>query len=154
MFYLNSGFFKPMSIITTLIFGPLAVMLSIAAISDFQVKWFVGFLIMIGFYFAVLGGLHRYSNSKRNFIRVEPDQVTIQYNGMCMQLQCVDIVKIEYYRISSILAWLMLENFVAPQCVYVTFINNGANICKHIGYLNYNDVRDLESQLRIELVMK
>ena len=34
------------------------------------------------------------------------------------------IIRFEYYKITSIRAWLQLYNYVTPQCVYITYTDD------------------------------
>ena len=50
--------------------------------------------------------------------------------------------------------WCMVYNSVLPQCAYITYIYEGKEICKHIGYPDYKEINEFCADLGIEFVIK
>lgn len=68
-----------------------------------------------------------------------------------LNLQFDQIVKFEYYRISSIKGWLMLFSYTLPKCVYITYNAEDKVQKKFIGYLDLKDIKEISSRVGVEL---
>lgn len=144
VFFLNSGLFKPLVIILNIPLLPLVVVSFIVAANNNSIKWFIISSIMFFCYSLIMFVTYRYSKSKRYFIKIYNDKVKICSPNMSGNEQNItiehrDIIKLEYFGLLSFNAWLMLFNYVCPQCVFITFLKDGEEHSKHIGYLNRKD---------------
>ena len=160
MIYLNSGFFKPMFIILSISLLPLTVACWWLTLASFEIERFIVSLIMLLSYIAVIILTYRYSKSKKNYISKETDNVLFIYsldffhNTKFLKLDICNIVKIEYYKISSIRGWCMLFNYLFPQCVFITYLSDGKEVCQHIGYPNFKEISKFCNDLKINFVVK
>jgi hypothetical protein len=157
---LNKGYFKPFAIFFSVIFVPLILLSFFALIVN---KTFLILLITLILVFSYCLGIlfaHRISKSQKKFINIYDDICEIHYPGivdneeMC-RINMNNIIKIEYYRISSPISWLMLlHSYILPQCIFITFKHNGKEVHKHLGYVDYIEICSLCNQFDIDLVVK
>lgn len=159
MIYLNKGFFKPMFILISTIILPVLIALLATNIKSFQFSsFFILGVLILGYLLLVLK-IYQYSMSKRNYLIVkEQTLLMIKYpnisaNDDFLSLNLVDIIKIEYYRMSSIKSWGMLYNYVCPRCAYITYLYQGNLMVRHLGYPLLSDIRDLCKNFNITLIV-
>ena len=103
--------------------------------------------------------MYKYSKSKKYFLILRGNSIIIKYPNIShtsqeIMLNSNDIIKAEYYRISSVKAWCMLYNYVLPQCLYITYMLNGQEICKLVGYPAYKPLGDLFKKIGVEIFKK
>lgn len=158
MIYLNSAQFRPLAIIISLTMLPLVFSIGVLTIIDFRIEILLIFLIFLVSYLIVIFMIYKNSLSNKYYLNANNEYIEIKYpnvGGMSGEL-VVDydnIIKIEYYKISSIKSWLMLFNYVCPDCAYITYKHNNKEICEHIGYAKYKDLRALCNEKGINLIV-
>ena len=149
MIYLNIGFFKSSFILFSFISLPLAIACFVLTFIDFRWELLIVSLVIFLGYCAIVLGLYKKSRNQKYYLCVrEGDIVEINYTNIQstsepLKLNRENIVKFEYYKITSVKAWCMLYNYVCPQCVYITYLNDGEELCRHIGYPKYEDIQQL-----------
>lgn len=104
-------------------------------------------------------GLYKLSKSKKYYLHLDENNIiTIKYpnvnNTLDLKIHVREIVKIEYYKISSIKSWCMLFNYVCPQCVYITYLSDGIEVCKHIGYPNFKMINEIFYNIGVTIIIK
>ena len=159
MIYLNKGCFKPMLILMSVILLPISIACLFLTIYDFQVKLFVISLVMFFVYFCVILGLYKHSKSRKYYLTLQDNTyILINYpnisNMQTLELNCNEIIKMEYYKITSVKAWFMIFDYVGPQCVYITYAKNGKEESRLIGYPKFEEIRALCADLGIDLFIK
>lgn len=160
MIYLNSGFFTPFCIFISVVFLPISSACLVLTIVDFRLEMLVVTLIFCLIYFSILLGTHKLSVSEKYFLCTDENGcITIHYPNVLQDLHHLrlnksEIVKMEYYKISSLKAWGMLYSCICPQCVFVTYMYNGVEEKSFIGYPNFNEIRKFCDLLNVELVVK
>lgn len=155
MIYLNTGLFKPILMIFSVLLLPLSFSCCILTFTDFRIELFFISLIMILLYFVIIIGGYKHSKTKKNYLFIENDFIVINYyNLRCAKINVQDIKKIEYYKISSIKAWGMLFNCVCPQCAYITYIYDEKEVCEHIGYPDFNRISKLCDSIGVNFSIK
>ena len=159
MVYLNAGFFKPMVILIGVIFLPINIACNLLYCFDHRTELLIVSTVLFLLFVATVIGVHKHSKSKRYFLSVNDNSVTIKYPNVCSDMQelvlnCTQIIKIEYYRLSSIRGWCLLVNYVLPQCVYMTYMQEGKECRKLIGYADYHQMRDVCHMMNITFVLK
>ena len=159
MIYLNTGFFKPAIILFSIIFLPMIIGCCVLTFFDFRLELLIISLIMVLGYMLFVFGIYKYSKTEKYFLaKQENDCIIINYPNVSrdnfLTLSCDDIVRIEYYKIMSVKAWWMLVSCVGPQCAYITYLCDNKEICKLIGYPDYNQISQLCRSLGIEFIVK
>ena len=157
MIYLNSGFFRPAIILASAILVPISIACWILFFDDFRMNAFIVSLFLTSVYFLVVFGIYKHSKTKKYWLCVENNFIHINYpfcNGKCDKIDLNKIVKVEYYKISSIRAWCMLYSCVCPQCVYITYVDGGKEICRHIGYPDFNEIRKVCLSIGVDFFVK
>ena len=167
MIYTNAGLFKPLFILISVIFIPLLTLGITSTIFGYKIEFLIGTLMILLFYLVSIFGIYRYAKSKKHYTIINENSITINYPSSCVDLNDLtydyqeitihfnDIIRIEYYKILSLKSWFILPfNFLCPQCAFITFHYNDEELYKHIGYLNYNDIKKLCDKLQINLITK
>jgi len=159
MVYLNKGSFVPIVIMISVIFAPITIACTLSFLMDFQLPILTLFLTSFVFYCVSALLAYISSASKRYAIQIIAGKIMINYPNLCrdsreLVLAPDAIVKMEYYKLSSIHAWCMLHNYILPRCVFLTYVCDGKQVCKHIGYPDYDEICNLCHALDIELTIK
>ena len=157
MIYLNEGFFKPMFIFVSMLLLPISTACWILTFYDFRIELLIVTLIISLIYFISVAGIYIYSKTKKYFILIEDNAVIINYpiqNSIQHKICFDDIVKMEFYSLSSIRSWCMLYNYVVPGCAFITYKHNDTEICKHIGYPDFSKIRDACLKMNVSFVKK
>ena len=160
MIYLNAGFLKPMVIILSVVVLPMFIACLLFTIANFELWLLAVSIVLLFVYFLSVFGVYKYSKTTKYYLVVQEDNsIAIKYPNLQSDTNCLilvpeNIVKIEYYRLASIRAWCMLYNYVCPQCAYITYVDDGGEICKHIGYPDFKKIRQLGIDLDVRLVVR
>ena len=156
MIYLNSAEFKPFVILISVAILPVIISLLILNLFAFRISLLVILMmIVVGFVVAILV-VYNNSKTKKYYLKVHKTHLELKYpnigNGRNeLKVEYENIIRLEYYKITSFRAWLMLYNYVLPKCVYITYTENGNVINELIGYMNYDDVKKISENNVIEL---
>lgn len=159
MIYLNEGLLKPMVVLISVIFCPILSLCVIGLILEKRLEFLVLSCVIFICLLATFWGIYKYSKNTKYYLYFEGEQIFIKYPNVAPSVQeatinCTSIIRIEYYKMSSIKSWCMLYNYVCPQCVYVVYLREGKELCRHIGYMDYTRIRNLCDRLNIALVVK
>ena len=158
MIGLNTGFFKPMFIITSAIALPLIVACWIVTFTSFRSEVLITSLIFVFGYFAAVFGIYKYSKNKKEYICVKDGFIVVNHFGRNqtnnLKINLHSIVKMEYYKITSLKAWCMLYNYVCPQCVFITYEKDGKELCELIGYPDCKKVKEMCNETGIAFYIK
>ena len=160
MIYLNKGAFKPMLILISIILLPLSISCLLLTIYDFRVQTFIISLAMLFVYFCTILGIYKHSKTSKYYLTLQDNTyMLINYPNVSSNMQPLklnynEIIKMEYYKITSIKAWCLLICYVCPQCVYITYAQNGKEESRLIGYPKFEEIRALCADLGIDLIIK
>lgn len=158
MIFLNIGLFKPSCILTSVVILPITIASWVLVFANFKIGLFVVSLLMLLCYFAIVFWLYKYSKTEKYYLFEEDNVLIINYpkvDGKCYsQINVCSILKMEYYKISSAKSWCMLYNYVSPQCVYITYVVDGKEVCQHIGYPEFNKISKLCTDIGVPLLVK
>lgn len=158
MIYLNKGFFAPVFLLISLIFVPLLTLCWVLTISEFDNAIFCVSLGVSFSYFLTSFGLWKYSKSKKNYLYAEDNKLYINYPSLptesLFQISTNQIIKLEYYKFSSIRAWGLIFNGIGPRSAFITYLESGKEVCKFIGYPKIDEIKTLCSEYEIKLVLK
>ena len=163
IYYTNSGYFKPFAIFISVIYAPMLILATGCLVVDLGF-WFI-YLTVILAYIVLMVAILIFSDQKKEYIRINDSELFINHSGFCVDSNGViesykeltvasdDIIKIEYYRLSSFKAWISIVNCILPQCVFVTFKYKGREVYTNVGYLNRNEIESLCKEQKINLIM-
>ena len=158
MISLREGFFKPMLILLSIIFLPTSCASWILTLSNFRIAPLIVSLVFSLSFFATVFGVYKYSKSDKEQLYSEEGVLVIIYPNVTTsprtEIEVNNIVKIEYYKISSFRAWCMLYNYVCPCSAFITYLLDGKEVCKHIGYPRYDKIKTLCSDIGVKFVIK
>ena len=158
MVNLSAGFFKPFVIILSIIILPGALGCYVMAFLDFRAELVVISAVLCIIYIASVFLTYRLSRKKEYYLSFADGALEICYPNIdksgVLRLEADEVVKIEYYKLSSLKAWCMLHNCICPQCVFITYIKNGIQLCKHIGYARCESIEGLCRDADIALFVK
>ena len=158
MVNLSSGVFKPMCILASILLLPS----SFTCLALFLFNPSASMLIIALFFFlcyaAVLILTYRDSRKEDHYLHLLDNRLVIYYPNLGkaspLSIEISKIVNIEFYKISSIRAWLMLFNYVCPQCAYINYKMGEKEECKFIGYPDYIRLCELCRDNGIVLIEK
>ena len=155
MIFLNAGILKPELVFTSIISFPIIALSLIATFLDFQIKFLVTSLSIVILYSAIVFFIYKASKSKKYYIYLEGDFLIINYINMhCSKINIGNISKVEYYKMSSVKNWILLHSYVLPQCVFITYQNDGVEVCDNLGYPQLNEIKKLCTDAGINFVIK
>ncbi len=155
MIYLNSAQFKPLAILLSIVFFPIIFGGAILCFSSFNFLHLIVAVALVFVYFISIFGGYKYSKTKMYYLIFNDNKFEINYPNVgtkgYLSVDVKDVVKLDYYKINSLRSWLMLHSYVLPCCVYITYNDENKEICKLIGYMNYNQIKDLSVLYNITL---
>ena len=156
MYYLEQKQFKPEMVLFGILFIPCIFGLVIANIMLFKIQLLVILLIVLAIYLTLVFVLWKLSKRKNYYFSIMDDRVEIVFHDFTigktkLELQFNQIVKMEYYRMSSVKGWLMLYSYIFPKCVYITYNIEGKLQTKFIGYMDIKDVKEIANTINAEI---
>jgi len=157
LIYLNSGLLKPAIVLTSVVMLPISILCWLLLFDGFRMSVFIVSLLLTAAYFLIVFGIFKSSKTKKYWLCIENNFIHVNYpfyNNQCDKIDVSKIVKVEYYKISSFKAWCMLYSCVCPQCVYITYINDGKEICRHIGYPEFNEIKKVCLDIGVDFLVK
>jgi len=155
MIFLNAGILKPELIFINIISLPMIALSLIATFLDFEIKFLVISLSFVILYFVIVFCIFRTSKSKKYYLYVENNSLISNYPNMhCPKINIENIVRIEYYKISSLKNWFLLHSYLLPQCVFITYQNDGVEVCDNLGYPRLNEIKKICTDAGINFVIK
>ena len=161
MIYLNKKQFLPAMILINVIFVPLILPLSFVSIYDLHIPSLIILGIMLIVYLLLVFYFFKVSRSTKNYLVIQGEGLEICCeNKYCDQSTGIwkvsyrKIIRLEYYKISSLMGWFSLWTGLCPRCVFLTIRNNsGIEESVFIGYLDLDQVRMLSQKGNIELLI-
>lgn len=159
MIFLNRGYFRPMLIILSLVFLPIIALGVLWLVQAETFMPLIGIAIVAIIYFSLLLIVKKISKSTKYYLMSNPDYIEIKYpnlaknNNLDFSIPNTDIIQFDYCKLASIKAWLLIPVYDLPQCVFMTYMENGTKVCKLIGYMGYGDVQELAQRIKVKLVV-
>lgn len=153
--YTNKALFKPVLIILNFLFIPTIISLIVALVLLKEIFIAILLACFITIYIVTILLFKWESNRKTNFIKVEKDGLEINYpnlakDGNCLSLNYEEIIKIDYYKITSFVSWLALVQMQLPKALFITFNKNGNIVRKAIGHSELSEVTKLCNENNIK----
>ena len=101
------------------------------------------------------------SSSKNEYLIIENDRLDLHCSSKysdestgIWHLYYNEIIRIDYYKATSIKGWFCLYGGLVPKCVFITIENLcGFEESAFIGYLDLNEVKQIASLANTELVI-
>lgn len=156
MISLSHAQFKPTVILLSLIFVPLILATLILCLLDNMFDIFMLFVCLTVSYTLIIIILSKIFKRNKYCLVLYDAYFVATYPNLgkrCGHIQVTyeDIVRLEYYKISSLKSWLLLFNYVVPQSVFITYKCKNEIITELLGYMEYEEIKKLTAEKGISL---
>lgn len=157
MYYLNKNQLLPSVVFFSTLILPFIIALIIAYAVEPKIEILLILLSLSLVYVVIILVMFCISRQKKWFILVEDESVQIRYldnfkGDTKIRLKYEEIKQIEYYRINTIRGWTVLQSYVFPQSVFITFVYDGVEQKKFIGYLDKKAIQNFaEKNIQIKI---
>ena len=156
MISLSSAQFKPMAILISVAFLPFIIFGSIFVLLQRTIGAMIVFMSLSCVYALCMVICRKCVKSEKYYLMLHERYLEIVYPNIGsgkgkINIEYDKIIRFEYYKITSIRAWLQLYNYVTPQCVYITYTDDEKEKCELMGYMNFDDIRKISSEYEMEL---
>lgn len=159
MYYLEEKQFLPLVLLFSVVFVPIIIGLMVINIVSYNTTSLVILLCCLIAYGLIIFAIWKVSRKKKHYLLLKEQSIEVVYHDIYkgttkLELSYDQIVQLEYYRLFTI-RWIgLLHSSLVSQCVFMTYMNNGNQIERHIGYMNYRDAKEITQKLKIRLVVK
>lgn len=157
MLSLNSEFYKPFGILIGVLLLPVSLFSVFYGLKNFSTELLIAGASAVLIYLFSLICCYKVSKSKNNYLVLENNTVIIHYPNITgsgqLKINIQDIVEIKLYKIASLKAWLLLASYVLPKSAYITYLQDGVKVCKHIGYPKPQELMDLFENSKIAFLL-
>ena len=159
MYNLSEKQFKPTIIFLSIIFYPLLLGVLAVLISSFDIMILIIFLMLLLVYVVLIIFYKKISNNKNHNLIIYDCKMVINYPNInnvkhILEISYDSIIKLEYYKITSLVSWFQLLNGIVPKCVFITYIKNGEEVCELMGHMELNDIKKIANDKNIKLIIK
>ena len=159
MYNLSEKQFKPAVFFLSIIFFPLLLGVLAVLICNFDMIILIIFLMLLLVYITLIIFYKKISNNKNHNLIIYDCKMVINYpniNNMkhILEISYDSIIKLEYYKITSLVSWFQLLNGIVPKCVFITYIKNGKEVCELMGHMELNDIKKIANDKNIKLIIK
>ena len=158
MYFLEKKQFKPSVILLSVIFLPIIITIIIAICLTFKKELLLALFTIVLIYSVLIIVFWKISQCKNKYLLLENDRIKVIYpninNGENrLELSLKQIVKIDYYKITSFKGWFILFSFVVPKCVFITYKKDNNEYTDFIGYMDFDDVKKFANNNDIKLII-
>ena len=159
MYYLNEKEFKPLFVFLTVIFAPPIIALSVVLFWGFNTYILVVLLFLSLIYVLFLLFARKNSQKKDNYLVVQNGLLEIHFPNIAegegvLNIETCDVIKIVYYKITSLRGWVQLLGYVSPKCAYITYKKGDKTICELFGFFDLKDIESITSKNNIILEVR
>ena len=159
MYNLSEKQFKPAFIFLSIIFYPLLLGVLAVLICDFDIMILIIFIFLLLVYIILIVFYKKISNNKAHNLILHDCRMVINYpniNNMkhVLEIYYESIIKLEYYKMTSLISWFQLLNGVVPKCIFITYIKDGKEVCELMGYMDLKDIIKIANDKKIKLLLK
>lgn len=156
MYYLDEKEFQPLLILVSIVLLPCIIATIVIMCVDYDPIALYVFIALILVYVIAVVSIWFLSKRKNNYLSIMDNGMHIEYPNInrCtnkLDISFDQIVKIKYYKITSLVGWLMLYSFVLPKCVYIIYNKDDMEITDFIGYMDLKDIKDIANKNGLEL---
>lgn len=157
MIYLNRGYFYPMLIFLSILLLPIIVMGFLFFLTTDSLMSILGIVVVAIIYFILVWMVKKVSTSDKYYLISSSRQLEIHYPNITKNHMLVieneKVIQFDYCRLYSIKSWFLIPVYDMPQCVFITFMDNGVKACKLIGYMSYSEMQALAQETNIKLIV-
>jgi len=159
MYNLSEKQFKPAIIFLSIIFCPLFLGVLVVLSCNFDIMILSIFLILLLIYVLLILFYKKISNNKNHYLIIYDSKMIINYPNInkikhVLDINYENIIKLEYYKITSITSWFQLLNGVLPKCIFITYIKDGKEVCELMGHMELKDIKKIANDKKIKLIIK
>ena len=156
MISLRSAQFKPMAILISVAFLPLIIFGSIFVLLQRNIGAMIVFMSLSCVYALCMVICRKCVKSEKYYLMLHERYLEIVYPNIGsgkgkVNIEYDKMIRFEYYKITSIRAWLQLYNYVTPQCVYITYTDDEKEKCELMGYMNVEDIKKISAEYGVEI---
>ena len=157
MIYLNRGYFYPMLIFISILLMPIIVMGFLWFFATDSLTSILGIVVVAIIYLILIWLVKKVSKSDKHYLIYSSSQLEIHYPNITHRHMLVieneKVIQFDYCRLASIKAWFLIPVYDLPQCVFITFMDDGVKVCKLIGYMSYSNMQALAEKTNIKLIV-
>ena len=141
MYYLRPREFLGLAIIYSIVFVPIIIGLIISCIISFALDLLIILLVSFAIYLLIMFICWKVTRNKDYYLLVKENglEMVIEELGSNekLELKYNQIIKIEYYKITSITNWIFeFFQIFCIRCAYITYIANAEEVTRLIGCLS------------------
>lgn len=156
MYYLRPREFLGLAIICSILFVPIIIVSIILCIISFEIKALIILLVSFAIYLLIMFICWKVTRNKDCYLLVKENGLEMVIEGLSgkekLELKYNQIIKIEYYKITSITNWIFVFfQFFCIRCAYITYIANAEEVTKLIGCLSYKEIKEIAQKTNIKL---
>ena len=156
MYYLRPREFLELAIIYSIVFVPIIIVSIILCIISFEIKALIILLVSFALYLLIMFICWKVTRNKDCYLLVKENGLEMVIEGLSgkekLELKYNQIIKIEYYKITSITNWIFVFfQFFCIRCAYITYIANAEEVTKLIGCLSYKEIKEIAQKTNIKL---
>lgn len=156
MISLSSAQFKPMAILISVAFLPFIIFGSIFALLQRNIGAMIVFMSLSCVYVLCLVICRKCTKSEKNYLMLCERYLEIVYPNIGsgkgkLSIEYDKMIRFEYYKITSIRAWLQLYSYVTPQCAYITYTDDETEKCELMGYMDLDDIKKISAEYGVAL---
>ena len=156
MISLSFAQFKPMAILISVAFLPFIIFGSIFVLLQRNIGAMIVFMSLSCVYALCMVICRKCVKSEKYYLMLHERYLEIVYPNIGsgkgkVNIEYDKIIRFEYYKITSIRAWLQLYNYVLPQCVYITYTDDEKEKCELMGYMNLEAIKKISAEYGVEL---
>ena len=159
MYYLDEKQFLPSALLFSVVFVPIIIGLMAIIIVSYNIISLIILLCFLIVYFLINLVVWKVSRKRKHYLLLKEQSIEIVYHDIykgttTLELTYDQIIQFEYYRLFTI-RWIgLLHSSLVSRCVFMTYRNNSNQVERHIGYMNYHDVKEIAQKLKTRLVVK
>lgn len=156
MYYLRPREFLELAIICSILSVPINIGLIISCIISFALDLLIILLVSFAIYLLIMFICWKVTRNKDYYLLVKENglEMVIEELGSNekLELKYNQIIKIEYYKITSITNWIFeFFQIFCIRCAYITYIANAEEVTKLIGCLSYKEIKEIAQKTNIKL---
>lgn len=141
---LSSAQFKPFCIFFSVIFLPITIALLVYTILDFRIELLIIVLLLFSVYLFIIWLVNKECKKENNYVTLYDKHLLIKHPNAnnCKETKFLykSIARFEYYKMTSLKAWLNLFMGLCPNCVFIVYYEEGKEKKLFVGYLSYKNI--------------
>ena len=157
MVYLNKKQLIPTVIVLSVVCAPFILGGLIWMIADFHLAALALFGLASVVYGVLVFLVYKNSKSTKNYLNLTEEYVEIVYPEInfdrgVLRLPYEAIVEFTHYKMISLETLKTMINYGSmPNCVYITYMSHGREVTEMMGYLDYNEIKEIAESCGVPL---